>query len=394
MRIPSQYFPLAATCERASAAALAILLITACGGSDNTETTPEAMDPDGTNVPPGGSGGGPGGAQGNGGITPATTPGADTYTYNACPDETRVGSFYAGYTKPYGEAAYPSVSGTLRDGVDTSTLPMTVSSEGDCRLVKGNVGDSCDPACPFGESCDDERGCVRTPVQRSGGIVTVSGLEGGPIVMESRSSGGGKYNASGTLPNPIVNEGASITLEATGGEALPAFAIQAEGVAPLVVNEPEVALAPGRAASVTWVPPATPGRSRVLASLNLSFHGGDPYRIECDTDDDGSLEIPMTLIDQLLGYEYGGFPGLNLARRAANSVAGPDGCIEFGGSSSVNRHPVVVEGEISCNPTEPGVCPEGLACSSNWLCRPVCDPSGPDTCPDGFACGMGSGLCE
>jgi hypothetical protein len=118
----------------------------------------------------------------------------------------------------------------------------------------------------------------------------------------------------------------------------------------------------GQAVTLSWEPPAEAGRSRVLVNLNINLHGSEPVRVECDAEDDGSLEIAPELIDALLDSEYSGFPAVTLARQTAEAIDGPDGCIDFRVRATLPRHPVQVEGLDSCNDLQPE-CPDGQSCN-------------------------------
>ena len=107
----------------------------------------------------------------------------------------------------------------------------------------------------------------------------------------------------------------------------------------------------------------------MIAELNISLHGGDPVRIRCDTGDDGSLEIPAALVTELLSYSYSGFPAISLARQTADSAATDDGCVDFRVQSSIERHPVEIEGQTSCNDQQDN-CPAGQSCNYDLM---VCE---------------------
>jgi len=221
----------------------------------------------------------------------------------------------------------------------------------------------CDPDCGS-DHCGPGNECVPDPLGQDMGTVDIDGLADGPASLTPRAPRN-NYMATGTISYPAFAEGAALTLTSTGGSQSP-LSLVAEGVAPLVVHESEVALVDGQAATVTWDPPAQSGRSHLLATLNIALHGGDPMRIECDTDDDGSLEIAAELVSQLLTFNYSGFPGITLTRQSSDSVQGPDGCIDFRAYSNIERYPVTIEGLTSCNELNPD-CPTGQTCNFDTL---------------------------
>ena len=365
--------------KRALLPALCLALAAGCsddgGGSDTGD--------DAANAPPGGAGDGAMGdgdmgdgttgndmagdgptgdgdsttTPGDDGSTPPTT--ADDYSYSACSVADRVGGFSVGMVQPVGLDAYTTVQGRVTDAIIPTNVPDVVMTSGECSLVMGrNL--FCDPECSFDETCGEDGQCLPQPAGQDMGTVDIAGLLDGPVTMEAREPRF-NYAATGTFSYPGVEEGAAVALTGAGNVG-PALALQAEGVAPLAINESEVQLSNAAAASVTWNAPAVAGRSRVLATLNISLHGGDPVRIECDAEDDGSLEIPAELVSMLLTFDYSGFPAITVTRQTSEATEGPHGCIDFRVYSSVERHPVAIEGLTSCNESQ-DTCTGGQSCN-------------------------------
>lgn len=336
--------------------AVVVVVSGACGGEELLDSGPPAA---------GSSGDGAGtlAAAGRDGV--AADRGSAGYVYSACEDpETDLGGFSAGMEDPgEGLEPYSAVSGLVKDGIVWGLNPEPLMTLGDCTLVRGRMA-FCDPDCAPGENCNRDGQCVPNPVPQNLGSVEIAGLKDGPLSMEPRAPRF-NYAAVGSLSYPAFDEGTPITLSATGGGAEP-FTLVAEGVAALALNEAEVALEEGQPAMVTWNAPAQPGRSRVLAELNISLHGGDPLRILCDTDDDGSLVIPSGLVSELLAINYSGFPAIGVTRQTAGSVQLPWGCADFRVYSNIERHPVSIPGLTSCNEGMPN-CPAGLSCNTNLM---------------------------
>lgn len=329
----------------------------ACGGDDEMPASNAGGGDGDMNAPGDGDMSAPGDGDMSG-------PAAE-YAYSACAFAEHVGGFTASLVQPEGGQAYARVEGKVNDGVVPDTIPNVLMTMGDCSLVEGNfLSDRCDPACSFDESCTEAGECIPLPSGQDMGTVTITGLKDGDITFMARAPKN-NYTATGTLSYPNFDEGVTLTLSGTGATG-PALSLVAEGVAPLVVNEPTVSVAMGEATTVTWNAPATAGHSRMLATLNISLHGGDPVRIECDTDDDGSLEIPEPLITALLGYNFSGFPAISLTRQSSDSVDGPHGCIDFRALSTIDRHPVEIAGLTSCNEAM-DTCPAGQSCNLETL---------------------------
>lgn len=282
-----------------------------------------------------------------------------TYAYSACEFAERVG----GFTIVLADEG-TTVNGKITDSVEPGRIPEIVTADGECKLVQGrNL--FCDPECAVGEVCKaDESGCQSAPAIQSAGEVSIAGLA--DMVAVSPRMPKNNY-VFPVLSEPAFAEGEGITLTAAGAETVPALSLFTQGIAPLKTNETELTIESGQAAHLTWDAPATGGHSRVRAELNLSLHGGDPVRIECDAEDDGSLEISAALITELLGYAYGGFPAITLTRQSSDSVQVPGGCADFRVTSTVSRLHVEVPGLISCNTSTP--CPDGMTCQENAACE-------------------------
>ncbi|MDD9944360.1 MAG: hypothetical protein OXU20_25170 [Myxococcales bacterium] len=330
------------------------------GGTGEDPTDSKGEDPAGSD-PAGGTGEDPTDSKGEDPADSDPDMPEAPYAYSACARDTRVGGFAASLEQPGDPSLdpYSQVSGAVSNGIIPMNIPERVMAAGECELVRGRQL-FCDPECGGDETCDEGGTCQPHPVGQDLGAATLTGLIDGTVSMSPRAP---KYNYAntGSLSYPAFEEGAPIRLEVEGGAA-DGFVLSAEGVAPLAVNESEVALMDGQATVVTWTPPAEAGRSRVLATVNISLHGGDPFRIECDGEDDGELEIPAELVSELLKIDYSGFPAITLRRQTADSVELPWGCADLRVFSVLDRHPISIPGLTSCNENQ-ATCPAGQACN-------------------------------
>jgi len=118
------------------------------------------------------------------------------------------------------------------------------------------------------------------------------------------------------------------------------------------------------------VAPAQPGGTRILASLDIAHHGGVAARIECDFADDGSAEIPATLIDQLIERGTAGYPELTLTRRTVDSTTIAPGCVEFQVASVIAREVTLCLSAGNCivSCVQGAACPSGEPCPANLKC--------------------------
>jgi hypothetical protein len=133
------------------------------------------------------------------------------------------------------------------------------------------------------------------------------------------------------------------------------------GIEPLQFAGTGLTLNRGQPLSFTWTAPAKV-TGKIQAALNIAYHGGGRYRIDCDFDDDGAGEIPAALIDKLLDQGTAGFPTLALTRRSVDStMVASLGCVEFEVNAFRQREitvcPMPNQCIITCGPDKP--CPTG-----------------------------------
>jgi hypothetical protein len=167
-----------------------------------------------------------------------------------------------------------------------------------------------------------------------------------------------------TIPYPPAPDGAAIRFEADGG-VFGAFTLESEGIAPFELTSPNpAAIEAGKPLVITWKK-GTSDRARVDLDLNLSHHGGTKGKIVCDVEDTGSLELPASLIGELVGLGASGFPILEINRRARGSAKVAAGEIELAVTSQL-RVDVTLPGLVSCYEDEE--CPSGQTCQPDLRC--------------------------
>jgi hypothetical protein len=299
------------------------------------------------------SGGGPGDASGTGGVGGAPAPLA-----GPCPDELGIGHFSLTLVPATDyNPAYSQLGGRVTNAVDPTTTLVEQMRSGACRLlVWPNF--QCDPPCyREGTGCVSTNQCGQLPVGRSVGTVSVTGLTS---VVTAEPLGAARiYNAS-IVDYPPALSGAPIALHATGG-TYPPFTLAGEGIEPLVfpAPPPTAMVRDNQPFVFNWTP-ATTGRSRILAELNVAHYSGVWNLIACDLPDTGTGEMPAELVHALLANGTAGFPTLALTRRTVDATPFGAGCVDFAVTTRVEQ-PVAVEGIISCN--------YALPCPSGHLCR-------------------------
>jgi len=100
--------------------------------------------------------------------------------------------------------------------------------------------------------------------------------------------------------------------------------------------------------------------------LDISHHGGSKGMIECDTDDDGALDIPSELVTSLLDLGAAGYPTIIVTRHSDGSTRIAPGFVHLSAASSVEKA-VGVPGLSSCN--EDTDCLMGKTCQSDLSCK-------------------------
>jgi hypothetical protein len=173
-----------------------------------------------------------------------------------------------------------------------------VAQEGACALYKNPLllFLICDPACGPDQDCLGDNTCKDFPKHYNAGTLTLEGLKTAAVMTPDAYD---VYEFA-SPPAELFDAGDVVTAKASGGE-LPAFTMQARGVADLELPTSVVSLEVGMPSTVAWTP-ADPG-SLIRVVLRLGPH--DPVRpmvaIVCDgADADGSIEIPASIVDGFL----------------------------------------------------------------------------------------------
>jgi hypothetical protein len=257
---------------------------------------------------------------------------------------------------------YTSALGTLTNGVVPYAVLDKTLEEGDCVFLYPKDL-FCDPACTSGTTCDETGNCVPYPRNISVGTLRLEGLSA-PVSMDPIVPSL-IYFFTGDLPHPGFNTGDRIELYASGVDDYAAFSMLAYGVSPLEVSQTEMALIADQPSSLSWTPSASEIEQRIRVQVSIANHGGIPARIECDTLDNGTLELPSSLVNALLNVGYSGFPSVKVTRQSSDTSITLDGCADFTVQSSVTL-PVRIPGLVSCSSDDD--CPEGQSCLSDLTC--------------------------
>jgi hypothetical protein len=173
--------------------------------------------------------------------------------------------------------------------------------EGDCVYYTQVVEGNCDPLCdpdgqrPWTAWCTPADVCEDFPGTRPAGTIRVTGTK---VALTFQPGAEGKYGSTAG-PADLFDPGDTVTAAADGGQTA-AFS--------LAVDAPEVlqpaitclpALQAGQDYAVTWQPPAT-GGSFIRYFMIAFKHSGHSNMVVCETEDDGSLTVPASMIDRYL----------------------------------------------------------------------------------------------
>ncbi|WP_437305474.1 hypothetical protein [Sorangium sp. So ce388] len=261
-----------------------------------------------------------------------------------------------------------SVIGKLYDGPTPSQVVWEVAAEeGSCKVLTPRVP-FCNQPCGGSAVCVEDDTCQAYPSAHSAGPVTVTGLnlesEEASLVMTPTAN---NYQppAGVKLRYPPADEGQPVRFEASG-DYFGAFTLEAKGVSPLDLLNDAIELQPDQAVQLEWTPPGQAGISTVYVKLDISHHGGTKGMIECAADDTGSLELPASLVTQLLDLGVAGFPTIIVTRRSVGSTTIAPGRVDLVVSSQIEQA-VVIAGLTSCSDTSE--CPEGQTCQADLTCK-------------------------
>ena len=170
-------------------------------------------------------------------------------------------------------------------------VPVATATSDECTVYVRPDPALCEPPCTGGV-CTAPGTCTPWPQHASAGTIAVTGL------VQALSFVDGAF---GYVPEPeptgnLFDAGATITVTAPGATT-PAFSAQVHGVAPLDAPFQNPTLVDGQDATITWT---AAGSARIRVELVVGWHGA-PYEamLACETDDDGTLVIPGSIIAQL-----------------------------------------------------------------------------------------------
>jgi len=279
-----------------------------------------------------------------------------------------VGTFQVSVVGPdtsAGTTGSTTVFGKVYDGPTPSAeIWEEAATDGACKLLKPRIP-FCETPCGGSAICVDDGKCQSYPKEVTVGTVHLEGVhtESGETKISMDPVAQNYQPVGVTLSYPPFSEGDEIKLTADGEPKLTATA---KGISPLVLESAPLQLETGKSATLTWTAPKQSGLARIKVKLDISHHGGTKGKIECDTDDSGSLELTATLLDQLQALGVAGFPTVAVTRETSGSAPAEVGKVDLVINSRVEQE-VVIPGLVSCN--DDSDCPSGQTCQTDLRCK-------------------------
>lgn len=335
-----------------------------CGGDDDSGTDEPSGGSSGSAA---GSGAGRGGAGAGGSSAAGSSAGSGGSSAGSGGASASSGSKLYGYfnvvmnpaVEDTDTMANTTFLGKLYDGENPTPMAWQKKDEAEgCELDTPNAV-LCQPACGSSAVCVSSNNCVPYATAQTAGTLTLKGLGSADIMMDARANNY-QLPAGTSLDYPACTAGSKISLAADGG-GHGALALEATCISPIEAPA-SVMLTKGQPLALRWTAPTATG-SRMHVLLDISQHGTSKGKIECDTDDDGTLDIPAKLSDALLELGFSGFPTVLLTRESESTPASGNVVLNV---SAPYRAAIKIDGLTSC--TDDTQCPSGQKCASDLKC--------------------------
>ncbi len=261
----------------------------------------------------------------------------------------------------------PSLKGKIYDGhMPSSILWRETAKSGACTLFEPEAP-LCIPGCGSDALCVSDDVCEAFPNLISAGKVTVTGvktLAGANSFTMDPIQNGYQPPAGTNIAYIPFSEGDPVTVTAAGDTGVGAFVLNGKAVARLDLLNDSIALEDGKPVQLRWIPPGRDVGSTIKVMMDLSHHGGSKGKIECETADNGSLDVSASLVDALRALGVTGWPTIEVTRRTV--VANPKVGITLEIESPI-AHVLSIPGLISCTGDED--CPDGQTCQILLRCE-------------------------
>jgi hypothetical protein len=345
-----------------------LALLAACGGGDGGGGTSGSGGARGT----GGAGsggasvgtGGSGADAGAGGSGGGDAGGGGLTAYKTCTADKRVGEFVVKIANDL-EPPFSDIGGQINDAVNPYTILEEKAKVGECVVYQPPTASVCNPQCDLATQICSAGKCVKQPVPKDVGKITLTGLVQ-PVELENISN---RYvNPSSTpLMHPVFKEGANITLAIAGAGGYGPLQLKGEGVAAVEMSKDAIPAESGKPVMLSWKAPGkTSSVTRMHIKFSVNIHGAVDTWFECDVPDTGSYTVGAALMTELFKHGISGFPAVELTRQSSDTGMVPSGCMDFRVEAPISR-PLAVPGLISCH--DQTECPTGKTCGDDLACH-------------------------
>lgn len=261
----------------------------------------------------------------------------------------------------------PTFQGKVYSGpVPEAISWLEIGKSGSCTLYKPKAP-FCDPGCGSNALCVSDGVCKSFPKSIAVGKVTLTGVrtkEGATSFSMDPILNGYQQPANTVIDFNPFTEGDPVSVSAAGDTALGMFSVSAKAISRLVVLNDSIVLTDGQPIRLRWTPPVKDIGSKIEVAVDISHHGGAKGKIECEAEDNGSLDIAASLVDALKALGVSGFPRIELARRTIGTNAKFDVSLEI--QSPITKL-LTIPGLISCSGDEE--CPDGQTCQQDLQCK-------------------------
>jgi hypothetical protein len=339
----------------ASLPALVVIgTIAATSGCGNSTSSEDAGSAAGGTGSTGGAGGNSGGNTGTSTQTGALPAPFGSFTLNLIPP---VVSDDPSLSTP----GFTSFTGVIRNAEVPETIVWTKAlEEAGCVLYVPKLP-FCS-ACGSSQFCVGDEQCEDPPIPLNLGAVSVSGVtlrDGSSGFSVEPSAPKFNYMAPSAIAYPPAVAGTQVSLTGDGGD-YPSISLTTTMVTPIeLLGADPIPMNAGQSLPVRWTAAGVTSDTRIAILVNISHHGGARGKIECDVEDNGSLDIPAPLVSRLLQLGYSGFPTVEVSRRATSSEDLGGGTLRLDIASSGIRN-LAIDGQTSCRSNDE--CRDGQTC--------------------------------
>jgi hypothetical protein len=261
----------------------------------------------------------------------------------------------------------PTVEGRVYSGESPSLLLwIEKARSGACALYQPRAP-FCNPGCGSGALCVSDGVCQPFAEPIVVGKVTLTGAKtqsGAVSFTMDPISKVYQPPAGVNLEYIPFAEGDEVKVAAAGDSALGSFSVSAKAIARLAVLNDSIVLNDGQPLLLRWTPPARDIGSTLSVLIDVSHHGGSKGKIECETEDDGSLDIPASLVDALKALGVSGWPQIEFTRKTVG--VNPQVHVNLEIQSPIAKI-LGIPGLISCTGDEH--CPTGKTCQDDLQCK-------------------------